>query len=71
MHIFQEGEIIMAKIKAFESTSIQDLENNINEWLRNELTKYNHQVNIKKISHSYANENTLFKFTALLVYEYN
>jgi len=71
MHIFHEGEIIMAKIKAFESTSIQDLENNINDWLRNELTKYNHQVNIKQISHSYANENTLFKFTALLVYEYN
>lgn len=71
MHIFQEGEIIMAKIKAFESTSIQDLENNINEWLRNELTKYNHQVNIKQISHSYTNESTLFKFTALLVYEYN
>jgi len=61
----------MAKIKAFESGSIQDLESNINEWLRNELTQYNHQVNIKQISHSYTTENTPFKFTALLVYEYN
>ena len=71
MHIFHKGEIIMAKIKAFESSSIQDLENNINEWLRNELTKYNHQDNNKQISHSYTNENTHFKFTARIDYEYN
>lgn len=71
MHDFYKGEIIMAKIKAFESGSIYDLETNINEWLRKELTQYNHQVNIKVISHSYTSENVPLKFTALIVYEYN
>ncbi|KKW82217.1 MULTISPECIES: sporulation protein Cse60 [Acinetobacter] len=61
----------MAKIKAFESSSILDLEVNINEWLRTELKQYNHQVNIKFISHSYTNENVIPKFTALIVYDYN
>ncbi|WP_038344299.1 hypothetical protein [Acinetobacter sp. A47] len=59
----------MAKIKAFESNSIQDLENHINDWLRNELTQNNHKVNIKELSHSHSSENTP-KFTALIVYEY-
>lgn len=60
----------MAKIKAFEAASIQDLEIDINNWLRNELTQYNHQVNIKVISHSYTSENVPLRFTALIVYEY-
>lgn len=59
----------MAKIKAFEADSIQTLEHTINDWLRNELTQNNHQVNIKFMSHSYGNENDQ-KFTALIVYEY-
>lgn len=59
----------MAKIKAFEAGSIQTLEHTINDWLRNELTQNNHQVNIKFMSHSYGSENDK-KFTALIVYEY-
>ncbi|MCU4638508.1 hypothetical protein [Acinetobacter courvalinii] len=59
----------MAKIKAFEAGSIQTLEYTINDWLRNEFTQNNHQVNIKFMSHSYGSENNQ-KFTALIVYEY-
>ncbi|WP_343579158.1 sporulation protein Cse60 [Acinetobacter sp.] len=58
----------MAKVKSFESVSIQDLEHNINNWLRNELSQ-NNQVNIKFMSHAYGSEKEQ-KFTALLVYEY-
>lgn len=62
----------MAKVKAFESNTIQELEILINEWLREELKHNNHQVNIKNLSHCYnTDDKFLSKFTALLVYEYS
>lgn len=61
----------MAKIKAFESTSVLELENKINEWLRNEWTTCNNKINIKTISHCHAYEGDEPTWTALIVYEYN
>ncbi|WP_333663986.1 hypothetical protein [Acinetobacter sp.] len=45
----------MAKIKSFESNSTEEMENKINEWLREELSHHHNKINIKQISHCYIN----------------
>ena len=60
----------MSKIKSFEASSLQELEVLINSWLREELTTFNHKVNVKNLSHSFNNYENSQNFTALIVYEY-
>lgn len=60
----------MSKIKSFEANSIHELEESINNWLREEFINSKQKVNIKFISHSHTNSHFDAKFTALIVYEY-
>ncbi|WP_433846843.1 sporulation protein Cse60 [Acinetobacter proteolyticus] len=60
----------MAKVKTFETESIQDLEQKINDWLRAELISNNHKVNIKALSHDFFNERSKSIVSAVIVYEY-
>ncbi|RLZ10900.1 hypothetical protein EAH57_00535 [Acinetobacter sp. 2JN-4] len=60
----------MSKIKSFEEKSIQDLENSINKWLREEFSNHNLKVNIKNISHCHTYNNSEILVTALIAYEY-
>lgn len=60
----------MAKIKSFESNSTEEMENKINEWLREELSHHHNKINIKQISHCYINNENSYRISALIVYDY-